>query len=452
MTTTRSFSTAARGTGTHVVLSTHAATTNHLTNESKEDSQDQRMNAQNLGASSPAAPLTRESNGANDAGLARASGTLDADQNEKPTKRRPVLNGAEAIAMSEIEARPVSWLWRGRIPLGSLTVLAGDPGLGKSLLTCRLAAAVSNGELGEEPAETLLLTAEDSLEATVKPRLDAAGADSNRVRVVRMRRDGISGGLAFPDDLEELRRVVIGSEARLLVIDPFVAHLQGTVNSWHDQSVRRALAPIYQLAEEAGTAILLVVHLNKTGEGDVLKRLGGSIGLPAAARSVLLLARDPDDPDGEQGSRRVLAHIKSNVGGYAPSLLYEIESVRLPGQVPIETARLQPLGETTLQGSDLLVPSGGGGRRALGEAVEFLEAELAEGPRPAKELLRLAEGEGISSPTLKRAKKQLEVVSEKLAFDEGWGWSLPGSGAPEGDQSVPTDVGELVPPDEQVPL
>jgi AAA domain len=399
------------------------------------------MATQDLAAGFPAADPSHDDSAPSEASSVSeqevaADGSLNRADDEK-VEQRPLVNGAEAISIAEIQAKPVRWLWSERVPLGALTLLAGDPGLGKSLLTCRIAAQLSRGELGGSPAASLLLTAEDSLEATLRPRIEAAGGDLDLVKVVRMRRDGVPGGLAFPGDLTELARLVIDSEARLVVIDPFLAHLQEAVNTFQDQSVRTALAPLYHLAEATGTAMLLVLHLNKAGEGDPLKRLGGSIGMPAAARSVLLLARDPDDPDGEQGSQRVLAHIKSNLGTPAPSLLYAIEPVTLPGQDAIPTAGMQLLGESMYTGMDLLLPTATTGRRsALAEAVEFLEDELGEGFKPAEELLQLARANAISEPTLKRAKKRLGIVSEKLAFDRGWAWALPAApGEPESGEA-----------------
>lgn len=119
----------------------------------------------------------------------------------------------------------------------------------------------------------------------------------------------------------------------MVVFDPLVAYLPAKVNSWQDQSLRGALAPLAGLAQEQGTAVLLIAHLNKGRDADPLRRLGGSIGLAAAARSLLLLARDPDDPEGEIGARRVLAHAKSNLGQLETSCAYRIEPKAVGNQV-----------------------------------------------------------------------------------------------------------------------
>ena len=132
-----------------------------------------------------------------------------------------------------------------------------------------------------------------------------------------------------------------------MVVDPLVAPLPGHVDSYKDQSVRRALAPLYRLAKAQGCAVVTLIHLNKAQGLAPLARLSGSGGFGNAARSVLLLDRDPDDE--ENGRRRVLAHIKCNVGPEMPSLSYEIEPIILAeknDEPRVETSRIRLLGES----------------------------------------------------------------------------------------------------------
>jgi len=331
--------------------------------------------------------------------------------------RRPKLVRAGAI-----EPQKLDWLWKDRIPAGMLTVLAGSPGLGKSLLTAELAARVTQGRIGGGPADVLFLSAEDSIANTILPRLQAGGADLGRVGFPLVERNGFETPLLLPTDTDVLRGFVLEHEARLVVIDPLAAHLDG-INSWKDQEIREALAPAHHLAAATGAAILLVAHLNKGASTDPLQRLGGSIGLPAAARSVLLLAADPDDPDGDDGASRVLAHVKSNISEQAPSLLLRIESVTLADGST--TARISEAGFSPYSGGQLLVPDRQPRGSRLAEAIAFLQVQLADGERPASEIQELALEAGITQSTLDRAKKALSVEPRKLDFDRGWGWSLP---------------------------
>ncbi|MDP6582331.1 MAG: AAA family ATPase, partial [Vicinamibacterales bacterium] len=221
---------------------------------------------------------------------------------------------AVGVLLSDVTPERVEWLWLGRIPSGKVTLIDGDPGLGKSALTTDLAARVSTGRPmpDGEPCEAggvVILTAEDALADTVRPRLDAAGANSTRIIAVPTVGTGEDEHMpSVPGDLGAIEVAIQRVDARLVIIDPLMAYLGGEVNSHRDQDVRRALAPIAQLAERTGVAVLIIRHLNKDQGGKAIYRGGGSIGISGAARSVLLVAEDPDDLD-----RRILVPVKANL-------------------------------------------------------------------------------------------------------------------------------------------
>jgi hypothetical protein len=341
-------------------------------------------------------------------------------------RRRPVVappDGPAALSAAGVEPEPIEWFWPERIPYGAITLLVGDPGLGKSLLSLRLVAELSRGagSLLGGPASSLLLSAEDSRVHTVVPRLRALDADLALVHFGVTIKDGIEESIYLPNDIELLTRLVEETDARLVVIDPLMAYLPGKVNSWMDQSVRLALAPLHRLAEASGAAILVVSHLNKGHGTDPLQRVGGSVGIPAAARSVLLLGRDPDDPEAEQGSSRVLAHVKSNLGRLTASLAFEIEEKTVfdGSQVPAIAHR----GPSAYVGSQLLMQQEPRESK-LARAVTLLGAELTDGPKPVLELRAMAAELGISVTTLERARKQLGAEPEKAGLQSGWQWKL----------------------------
>ncbi len=327
-------------------------------------------------------------------------------------------DGVRAITFASIDRESVQWLWPGRVPLGMLTLLVGDPGLGKSLLTVDLSAKVSRAG-----GNVLLLSAEDHKGATIRPRLEATEAALDRVHHVEVRRDGLEDGIALPDDGAELHRLATEHKAKLVIVDPLMAHLPESVNSWRDQSVRRALAPLHRLAQDLDCAVVVVAHLNKAKGGDALHRTGGSIGIPAAVRSALLLARDPEDPEPERGTQRVLAHVKCNVGPQAETLACEIETVLLDDQV--EAPKLKIVGTSSISAADLLDMPAEEVRTERDDAIEFLAAELAEGPKPTNEIKRAARDTNISDRTLARAKADLAVQSTKDGLNGGWRWRLP---------------------------
>lgn len=336
------------------------------------------------------------------------------------TRREGLVN------LADVEPEGVRWLWPGRVPLGKLTLLDGDPGLLKSTINLDLAARLSVGAAMPDgansevdgPAGTVLLTAEDGLADTVRPRLDAAEGDPELVAVVR-HVPTAEGDLRLPhiEDTPELKRALDAVDARLLVVDPLMAFLPADANSYRDQDVRRALAPLADLAENAGVAVIAVRHLNKSSGSNPKYRGGGSIGLIGAARSGLLVGKDPDAPE----TRRVLATTKANLSEHAPSLAYR------PVQAKNGAVRVEWEGESEHSAHAVLDPPTGTERTARQEAADILREELRNGPRPVPELREVADRLGVTWRTVRRAADSIDVRKDKVGFgaDGHWEWSLP---------------------------
>jgi AAA domain-containing protein len=342
-------------------------------------------------------------------------------------RRSPSGNAAHhvtavSVTLSTVTAKPVSWLWPGRIPLGKVTMLDGDPGLGKSTLALDVAARVTTARRFPDGAPgvaggVVLLTAEDGLADTVRPRLDAMAGDPSRVVALTAvaDEDGQINPITLPDHIPALRTAIEQVRARLVIIDPYVAYLASYVNSRIDHDIRRTLAPLTGLAEETGAALLLIRHLNKASGGPALYRGGGSIGLIAAVRSGLLVAEDPDDP-----TRRVLAVVKANLAPRAPSLAYRLESAT------IGVARIVWAGESPHSATALLaVPENTTDRSALDDAKRWLADFLADGAKQPAQVFAVSRKAGHASRTIERAKAQLGVRSEKRGPSGSWIWSLP---------------------------
>jgi DNA polymerase I-like protein with 3'-5' exonuclease and polymerase domains len=330
------------------------------------------------------------------------------------------------IMLSEVRAETVEWLWERRIPLGKITVLDGDPGLGKSVLTTDLAARVTTGRAmpygfqKRQPAGVVILSAEDGAGDTIRPRFDAAGGDPTKVVLL-----GTEETLGIPEDLGTIERAIKQVDAKLAIVDPIMAFLGEDVNPNSDKEVRRALTPVKQLAERLGVAVLIVRHLNKTPGGNHLYRGGGSIGIIGAARVGLLVGPHPDDEE-----LRVLAAQKSNLGPPPESLKYRIETAEN------DSARVKYEGTVEMKPQDLLKgPQDEEERSAADEARDFLRSVLGGGVRKESNSVKAeARSLGISETTLNRVKRSIGVKSVKLG--ETWFMSLP---ADDGDGGGATD-------------
>ncbi len=329
---------------------------------------------------------------------------------------------------SEIEARPVNWLWPGRIARGNLTVLEGDPGCGKSTLMCDLAARVSSGRewpdgLSGEPGTVIIISAEDDPASTIRPRLEAAKADLDRVIIARATLDSDDGPrlLTLPDDLPLIEDDLIRTGARLAVLDPLNAFLSGKVDSHRDQDVRRVLAAIAGMAERTQAAVAVIRHLNKGGGSNPMYRGGGSIGISGAARAVFLVGIDPDDDESE--NCRILAPIKCNLAKEPTALAFRLVQAEGDSVAHVEWIA----GAADVSARDLLRERETNGSGSIGSAVAFLTEFLAERPRPTTEVVKAATTQGISTRTLDRARKAMGVrpLKPKGSLDGPWYMALP---------------------------
>lgn len=345
--------------------------------------------------------------------------------------RKPVAGNTlyESRCMADIVREPIEWLWPDRIPLGKITTIAGDPKLGKSQITCALTAALSTG--GSFPDNTraplgsvILVTCEDDPEDTIGPRLDAAGADSKKIHLLdwTVRREGSAAKRKHFDigqDAEALEAMVqdIG-DVKAIIIDPISAYM-GKADSHKNADVRGALIAIQTLAAKHSIAVVLVSHLNKNSNGQNAKaRVAGS-GFVAVSRCNWLVVEDSAD---ETGERRFFCPLGTNIAKGATGFAYRIIGVDLGNG--IKTSKVVFEGQEIALNADDLLSCRQEAPGAVACAADLLRSVLADGPQAQKQVEHAAREAGVSEASLKRAKKQLSVVSKKNGVS-GWIWSLP---------------------------
>ena len=320
------------------------------------------------------------------------------------------------ISLDQVQPELVQWLWPGRIPFRKVTILQGDPGLGKSTLALDMASRISrnvsmpDGSISAlgEPASVFLMSAEDGLGDTIRPRLDALGGDQQRISVPMQH-------FLIPKDADLIRDAIVQTGARLVILDPLAAFLDGSVNSWNNQHVRRALTPLAQVAEQTSAAILVLDHLNKRSGIAAIQRGSGSIAFNAAARSVLLVCKHPHEPE-----TFVLAGVKSNLGPPPSSLAYKTV------EAENKAVRLEWCGDCPYDADELVanfeMPSG----RKLRDAKQFLVARIQPGTSALGKIVEAeARQRGIASRTLARARQELGVRTFPLGHQGEWAWGMP---------------------------
>jgi hypothetical protein len=322
---------------------------------------------------------------------------------------------------SEIEAEEIRWLWPGYIPFGKVTTLEGDPSVGKSTMTMKIAAAVSRGRgdwlpggIEFEGRDVFIVSYEDGARDTIRPRLEAAAADLTRVHVIQGVVTELGHDLVtLPTDIPDLEASVRDHSAALVIMDPLMASFSQAIDSYRDHHVRRALAPLCKLAEATGAAMLVVRHLPKATGRKAINMGGGSVGIGAAARSVLVIGASE-----QNSAHRILAVVKCNVAAMAPSLEFSIESgtYAVEGRVGT-TGTIVWHGTSRVTADDLAAQRGDttepGAATDKVLAAECLREWLGDGPLSKEEVLSLARRQGFSERTLQRGAQGLVVTTRQ---------------------------------------
>ncbi len=334
--------------------------------------------------------------------------------------------GPVLVRLADVQPEEITWLWPGRIARGKLTLFVGDPGVGKSMLTMDLAARISRAATFPDGSHApsgsvIILTAEDGLSDTVRPRLDAMEGDPSRVFVltgVRTPGDSAPGYFQLTTDLSHLEHAITEHRVVLVVIDPLSAYL-GEKDSYKDAEVRRVLGPLALMAERTEVAVVGIMHLNKNEQRKALYRALNSIAFVAAARAVFAVAEDHDAE-----GRVLFLPLKMNMASKPPGLAYRLDGPRIVWDSEPVTADA----ESALRGADLPEE-----RAERVQAVEVLRELLQAGPMKAEAVKKEASVAGVSERTLYRAKAALRVKARRvggLGSAGWWEWELPASRLP----------------------
>ena len=302
-------------------------------------------------------------------------------------------------SLSHIPTSIVDWLWYPYIPFGKITIIQGDPGEGKTTLALNIAAILSRGErlpteddypYKHSTIKTIYQTAEDGLSDTVKPRLEAASADCDRIYTIMEDKEP----LHFCD--ERIEKTIIETGARLLIMDPIQAYLGPKVDMHRANEVRPIMSRLESLANKHKCAIVLIGHMNKSDKKAKYKGLG-SIDITAAARSVLLVGRVNNDK-----YKRYMLPIKSNLAPEGRAVLFRVGDTLIWDGFADENALMYDCEDS--------LPT-----TKLEEAERFLAHIFADGqPIASSDIQKMASRLEISERTPKEAKKALNIDSQKI--------------------------------------
>lgn len=327
-----------------------------------------------------------------------------------------------------IEQKPVHWMWDGRIALGTLALLAGREGIGKSTLAYTIVGQITRGTLPGahfgEPKTVIIVATEDDWSFTIVPRLTAANADLTKVARVEPT-DADEYGVSLPRDVEELSLIAKEYKTALILLDPLMSRVDAKLDTHKDSEVRKALEPLVKMAGESGAAVLGLIHVNKGGSTDPLSTLMGSRAFSAVARAVLYVVEDQENRE-----IKVLGQPKNNLGkSDLPELAYSLHQVTtgMWEDEIITSVALKWEGERITGTIRNMLNTKTGAKSKAEMAEEWLETYLTEnGKSISHSVKEAAKLEGFTERTLQRARSEIGVVVTMDGFgkDKVSHWEL----------------------------
>jgi putative DNA primase/helicase len=331
------------------------------------------------------------------------------------TEPEPVL-----VRLSNVKPQATEWVWRFYLPRGSIALVYGNPGEGKTTFTIDCASRISVGANWPDGTPSIkgsvvILSCEDR-ESDIRNKVDLHGGDPEKIHVLRaIRRGGMEQHFSLVDNLLQLEKALdLIGDVVLLVVDPLSAYL-GSKDSYKDSEIRTVLGPLALLAERRNIGVIAVMHVTKNSQTQALYRAQGSIAFIAAARTAFTLGKHPDDD-----RRRVLACAKNNLAAFPPSLAFEFKD----GLITWDTAPVNLSADALLA-----TPQSEEDREERRSAEDLLREVLADGPVWSKDVFKAGQENGLSQSTLERAKSRLKIEAKHFGRpgERGakWYWRLP---------------------------
>lgn len=310
---------------------------------------------------------------------------------------------------SNVHTKPVEWLWYPYIPLGKLTVIQGDPGEGKSTFVLNLVARLTLGQSmpdGFSPGGrrvAIYQCAEDGVADTIKPRLQQAGADCEKVAYI------VDNDIALTLEDGRIEMAIKQTRASVFIVDPLQAFIPPDSDMQSATKMRSVLRKLANIAERNQCAVILIGHMNKGSGAKSLYRGLGSIDIAAIARSVLMISRDENRP-----GIRYMYPIKSSLAPEGPAIAFSFRErggLEWHGSYDLNTAQL--MDSVTVKTTKR--------EKARAKLIQMLE----KSDKPAKEVYAALSEIGVGSRTVEKVKKELQITTYRSGGS--WFWSLPES-------------------------
>lgn len=334
-------------------------------------------------------------------------------------------------SFKDIELQEVDWLWKPYFPLGKISFIAGDPGVGKSYITAYLASIISKGErfpfsnIKVPQGEVIIQNGEDGAGDTIKKRLTVFDANCEKVHIIELEKEHEMEEDLLLTDIDELDNILNELKPKLVVFDPITAFIGKGVSTNSAVEVRRCLKPIGKLAEKYNCAIVFVIHRGKgTQGGNQLHRMLGSVDFGGIARSVVSIGISPKNKE-----EKLLMHTKHNLTEKGLTIAFKI----LDDDGIIWLGTREYLQDDEILNNDNMGIKSTARDVAKDFIIDYLEEK---GKSKYEDMVSSASKYSISEKTLERARNDLKeeniIDKERLGNNIYWYLSENVSPIPQG--------------------
>lgn len=309
------------------------------------------------------------------------------------------------IPMSQIKEEKIDWLWYPYLARKTLSILEGDPGLGKSYMAMMVAGAIATGRqlpCVKKSKKTVqggvvYFDIENNAASVTKVRLKYNGFDDmdNYYAVEQ------AFSIEDIDAIEEIYEYLEQIKPALIVFDTLNTYI-GKADTHKASEATQAMNMFKNMANDFNCAVLLLRHLTK-GTGSAMYRGQGSVAFAGSARVTMCVGVDPEDHE-----TRVMCIVKGNLAPMPGGLAFRIEGRKKDRSEFIWEDFNDYTAQQVLDASTSARAEGKQGT-SIQDAMEFLEQTITGVTLEADRLYRMAEKRSIARKMVDRAASKMNV-------------------------------------------
>jgi len=318
--------------------------------------------------------------------------------------------------IKDIKKEKIKWLWYPYLARKEVSILEGDPGLGKSYLAMMVAGAIASGQklpspmkgakIGEGPV--VYFDIENNAGSVTKVRLSYNGYDDldNYYPVEQ------AFSIDDEDAIEEIYEHLEVIKPVLVVFDTLNTYI-GRADTHKASESTQAMNIFKQIARDFNCAVLVLRHLTK-GSGPAMYRGQGSIAFSGSVRMVMQVGVHPEDSE-----TKVMAQVKNNIAPKADGLCFNIEG-RPKGESEFIWGEYTELTAEMIMDASHKARTEGNKGSHVQDAMEFLEAQIKGSAVEVSKLLRMGEKRGVTAKMIERAASKMNVKKKHKKGIEYW--------------------------------